>query len=339
MNDNNPPANWPDRAVGLGVGLASALLFAASTRGSSLALALAYFTPLPLLIGALGFSLLGAVAGALLGAGLLAHLGEPLLGVVFFLAFAAPSLVVAAAARHKAPAQTFSDKDASPPPLPRYSGPGLLLTVVLALAVLASWSGVAALTVHFHGFEAAMKAMATRFGPSLDEVVQDLRKMSPGIEGDAVKRLILLSAPAGVTASQTLLLAVNLWLAGRTVEVSGRLGRPWPELPENLVLPRLLAPIFVIAAGVSFDGGLVGALAGALAAACGLCLAIQGLAAIHAFSRESKYRGFILAALYAAVFALEPWSLIALALFGLVESVLSLRARKARRLSTKTENP
>lgn len=338
MNDNNPPANWADRAVGLGSGLASALLFAASTRGSNLALALAYFTPLPLLIGALGFSLLGALAGAMLGAGLLAHLGKPLLGVIFFLAFAAPALIAAAAARHNGPAKNRPEKDAAASP-PRYFSPGILLAVVLALAVLASWAGVAALTDYFHGFDAAMQAMLTRFGPSLDEVVGDLRKMSPEIGGDAVKRMILLSAPAGVAASQTLLFAVNLWLAGRTVEVSGRLGRLWPELPENLVLPRLLAPIFVIAAGVSFDGGLVGALAGALAAASGLCLAMQGLAAIHALSRESKFRGFILAALYAAVFALEPWSLIALALFGLVESVLSLRARKARRLSIKTENP
>ena len=62
MNDNNPPANWADRAVGLGAGLASALLFAASTRGTGLAMALAYFSPLPLLIGALGFSALGALA-------------------------------------------------------------------------------------------------------------------------------------------------------------------------------------------------------------------------------------------------------------------------------------
>ncbi len=348
MNDNNPPANWPDRAIGVGAALASALLFAASTRGSSLALALAYFTPLPLLIGAFGFSLLGAVVGAMLGAMLLSHLGQPLLGVAFFLAFAAPSLIVAAVAQREIPARDNLPDQQNPgqgnpakalAPQPRHFGPGVLLAVALALSTLAAWAGVAALTAHFHGFDAALKAMLAQFGPSLDEVVKELRKMSPDVEADAVKRLILLATPAGVAASQTLLLAVNLWLAGRTVEVSGRLGRPWPDLPENLVLPRLIAPIFVIAAGVSFDGGLVGALAGALAAACGLCLAIQGLAAIHAFSRELRLRGFMLAALYAFVFALEPWSLMALALFGLVESVLSLRVRKERRrLSIKTEN-
>ena len=333
MNDNNPPANWPDRAIGLGAGLASALLFAASTRGSSLAMALAYFAPLPLLIGALGFSTLGALGGAVLGALLLAHLAGPFVGAGFFFGFAAPALVVAALAR-----QVFPAKNDGSAPLPSFFPPGALLAVLMALAVLAAWIGVAILIDLHHGFNAALEALLTRFGPALDEVIENLKKMSPEIETDSVKRLILLSAPAAVAASQTLLMAINLWLAARTVEVSGRLGRPWPALPETLILPRAVAPLFVLSAGLSFNGGLVGALSGALAAASGLALALQGLAALHAFSRDFKFRGAMLAALYATVFALEPWSLIILAFFGLIESVFTLRARKARRLNAKTDN-
>ncbi|MGO9941933.1 MAG: DUF2232 domain-containing protein [Rhodoblastus sp.] len=332
MNDNNPPANWTDRAIGLGAGLASALLFAASAQGSSLAMALAYFAPLPLLIGALGFSLTGALVGALLGAGLLTHLDEPVLGPTFFLLFAAPALISAALAR-----RNFPTRVAEASPLPRYFGPGALLALMMALAVAAAWLGVGALVQLHHGFDAALQAMSERFGPALDEVVESLKKLSPEIEAEPVKRLILSSIPAAFAASQTLLLAINLYLAARTVEVSGRLGRPWPALPENLVLPRLVAPLFVVASGSAFSGGLIGLLAGVFAAASGLCLAIQGLAALHAFTRDSRFRGFLLSALYAAVFALEPWSFIALALFGLVESVFSLRAHKARRLNAKQE--
>src|SRR5208282_4514820 len=127
MNDNNPPDNWTDRAIGLGAGLASTLLFAASAQGSSLAMALAYFSALPLLIGALGFSLSGALVGALLGAGLLAHLDEPVLGPAFFLVFGAPALIAAALARRNIPA---SAAEASP--LPRFFGPGALLALVMA---------------------------------------------------------------------------------------------------------------------------------------------------------------------------------------------------------------
>jgi hypothetical protein len=330
MNDNNPPANWADRAIGLGAGLASTLLFAASTRGSGLAMALAYFSPLPLLIGALGFSALGALAGALLGAVLLSIMLGPALGIAFLFAFGAPALIVGALAR-----RAFPVKRGDSAPLPQYVTPGALLTVLCTLSVLVAWVGVAALIQHYHGFDAAMDALMTRFKAPLDEVVDDLQKMSPGLDGVPVKRLILLSAPAAVAASMTLLFAVNLWLAARVVDISGRLGRPWPALPENLVLLRVVAPAFVIAAGLAFKGGLVGALTGAFAAAAGLCLAIQGLATLHTLTRDNKFRGFLLSALYAVVFVLEPWSLLILALFGLVESALTLRARRARRLSSK----
>jgi hypothetical protein len=330
MNDNNPPANWADRAVGLGAGLASALLFAASTRGTGLAMALAYFSPLPLLIGALGFSVLGALAGALLGAVLLSTLLDPELGIAFLVAFGGPALIAGALA-----GRAFPVKQGESTPLPQYVTPGALLTVLCALSAIIAWIGVAVLTQHYHGFDAALDALMTRFKAPLDQVVDNLQKMSPGLEGEPVKRLILLSAPAGVAASQTLLFVVNLWLAARVVDISGRLGRPWPALPENLVLLRIMAPAFVIAAGLAFMGGLVGALAGAFAAPAGLCLAIQGLATLHALTRDNKFRGFLLSALYAVVFVLEPWSLLALALFGLVESALNLRARRARRLSSK----
>src|SRR5664279_1315319 len=127
MNDNNPPANWADRAVGLGAGLATALLFAASTRGTGLAMALAYFSPLPLLIGALGFSPLGAVVGALLGVVALTALLDPALLV----AFGAPALIAGTLAR-----RAFPVKQGDSAPLPQYVTPGALLTVLCALSIL-----------------------------------------------------------------------------------------------------------------------------------------------------------------------------------------------------------
>jgi F0F1-type ATP synthase assembly protein I len=54
-------------------------------------------------------------------------------------------------------------------------------------------------------------------------------------------------------------------------------------------------------------------------------------------SRNARFRGALLSALYAVVFVLEPWSILVLALFGLVESVFNLRARRARRLSMKIQ--
>lgn len=330
MNDNFPPANWPDRAVGFGAGLASALLFVVSTRGSSLAMALAYFSPLPLMIGAAGFSFPAALLGAFAGAGLLVFAAKLPFGLAFFLGFAAPALILAALLQSRLPSRDPGS------PAPRFAMPGDLLTVVILLAIGVASLGVGVLVSHYRGFDAALAAVLDRLGPALDELVKELRPISAELDADSIKRLLVMSAPAGVAASQTLLLAVNLWLAARTIEISGRLRRPWPTLPETLALPRLVGPICLLAAGLSFKGGLIGVIGGAVAAATGFGLALQGLAALHGLTRDARFRGAWLSALYASVLVLQPWSIVILALFGLVDSLFALRARKARSLSAKT---
>jgi hypothetical protein len=329
MNDNHPPANWPDRAVGFGAGLASALLFVVSTRGSSLAMALAYFSPLPLLIGAAGFSYPAALTGAVAGAALLAYAAHLSFGLGYFLGFAAPALVLAALLQARLPSRDPVS------PAPRFATPGALLAAIILAAIGVASLGVVTLILHYHGFDAALAAVMKRLAPALDELVANLRAVAPEAEASEMKRLLVLSAPAAVAASQTLLLTVNLWLAARTIEISGRLRRPWPPLPETLALPRLVAPIFLLAAGLSFKGGLFGVFGGAIAAATGFGLALQGLAALHGLTRDAKYRGAWLAGLYASALILEPWSVVVLAVIGLIESLFALRARKARSLNAK----
>ena len=150
--------------------------------------------------------------------------------------------------------------------------------------------------------------------------------------------LILLSAPAGVAASQTLLLAVNLWLAARTVEISGRLGRPWPPLPETLALPRIVAPIFVLAAGLCLTAAPLGAVAGVVAAAAGFGLALQGLRrAARPHPRLAVPRRHGSPASMPPRSCSSRWSVVVMALFGLIESAFSLRARKARAIPLKSD--
>jgi hypothetical protein len=324
MNDNFPPANWPDRAVAFGAGLASALLFVVSTRGSSLAMALAYFSPLPLMIAAAGFSFPAALLGALAGAALLVFAAQLPFGLGYFLGFAGPALLLAALLQAPLPSRDPAS------PAARFITPGALLATIILLAIGVAGLGVVVLVSHYHGFDAALTAILKRLGPALDELASGLRPVAPDFEADKIKRLLVMSAPAGVAASQTLLLAVNLWLAARTIEISGRLRRQWPSLPENLSLPRLVAPAFLLAAGLSFKGGLFGVLGGAVAAATGFGLALHGLAALHGLTRDSRFRGAWLSGLYAAVLVLEPWSVVVLAVFGLIDSAFSLRARKAR---------
>lgn len=334
MNDNFPPANWPDRAVAFGAGLASALLFVVSTRGSGLAMALAYFSPLPLMIAASGFSFPAALLGALAGAALLVYAAQLPFGLGYFLGFAGPALLLAALLQTPLrSAPLLSRESASPGP--RFMTPGALLTTIILLAIGVAGLGVVALVAHYQGFDAALTAILKRLGPALDELVESLRPAAADLDADKIKRLLVMSAPAGVAASQTLLLSVNLWLAARTIEISGRLRRPWPSLPENLALPRLVAPAFLLAAGLSFKGGVIGVIGGAAAAATGFGLALHGLAALHGLTRDSRFRGAWLSGLYAAVLVLEPWSIVVLTVFGLIDSAFSLRARQARSTTVK----
>jgi hypothetical protein len=333
MNDNNPPIDWSDRLVGFGAGLSSALMFAASTRGTGLAMVLAYVCVLPLLIGAVGFSSGAALAGAAAGGVVIAYAGEPVLGLAFFLGFGLPGFLLGALAR-----RTLTKRAPDATPFLTHLSPGALLAGIVLLATASAWCLSAALIWSEGGFAAALDAALTEYGPALDEALRGVKKFAPDFDLTLAKKIVVLSFPAAMAASQSLLLALNLWFAARAVEISGKLHRPWPPLPETLVLPRAIGAAFVLALGFCLAGGVTAVFAGAFAAAAGVALALQGLAVIHALTRAHGSRGGLLAALYASVavgLLVAPLILTLLSLFGLMESAFSLRLRRSRALKLK----
>jgi len=342
MNDNNPPTDWSDRLVGFGAGLASALLFAASTRGTGLAMALAYVCILPLLIGAVGFSALASVVGAAAGALFLSRAGEPLLGVAFFLGFGVPGFLLGLLARWTYRLKTPDDAPESTPEyLPYRLAPGPLLAGAVLLATCAAWGLAGALVWSEGGFDAAFDAALKEYGPALEGTLNKLAKVAPELDIALAKKVVILSFPGAVAASQTLLLAFNLWLAARALDISGRLGRAWPPLPETTILSYPFGLAFLLAVGLCFVSAPVAVFAGAFAASAGVALGLQGLATMHCLTRSHPQRGALLATLYAVTLvgvAVAPPILLTLVVFGLLESVLSLRARKARAKSAKIED-
>ncbi|PPQ39624.1 Predicted membrane protein [Rhodoblastus acidophilus] len=328
MNDNKPPIDWSDRLVGFGAGLSSALIFAASTRGTGLAIALAYVCVLPLLIGAAGFSVAAAAAGAAAGGLFLGLAGEPLLGFSFCLGFALPGALLGLLARW-----TYRRKSPEPTLLPARLSPGALLAGAVVLATLSAWTLAGGLIWSSGGFDRAFDAALQEYGPALDKALTKFARIAPQIDLDMVKRVAVLGFPAAVAASQTLLLTFNLWLAARAVDISGRLGQPWPPLPETTALPRWFGLAFLGALALCFVNARTAVFAGAFASASGLALAMQGLACAHALTRGHSSRGGWLATVYAVALVgvtVAPPLLLLFVLFGLAESALSLRARKAR---------
>jgi uncharacterized protein YybS (DUF2232 family) len=181
------------------------------------------------------------------------------------------------------------------------------------------------------GFETAVRLAAARAAPLIANMVGDPGRLPAGITIDEIAVIAVKTLPVLAAASLTLLLLVNLWLAGRTVEMSHRLSRPWPAIPENLRLPKAVAWVFpilvVLAVVLTSYGGLI---ARVFAAATAMILALQGLAVIHALTRKRAARLGLLIAMYMALVLLMPWPLLCCVLVGLVDAVFSLRDRRPR---------
>ena len=77
--------------VPLGAGLASALLFFLTVKGTPLAVALAYLAPLPLMIAALGWGALGGAIAAVVAAAAIAGFFGMEGALIFVLVVAAPA--------------------------------------------------------------------------------------------------------------------------------------------------------------------------------------------------------------------------------------------------------
>lgn len=300
--------------VALGAGLASALLFVVSAKGTTAAALIAYFTALPIMIAGLGFGHILGLTGAVLATGGVALALGPVLGAFYALCFALPGWWLSYLALLAQPAAASATSGGAT--LVWYPV-GRLVTWAAALAIAAVLALGAAVLVRYGGFDAATQVLARR----LDAAVAQT-STSPGAAMFFVRIL-----PLAMAASLFLMLSINLWLAGRVARVSERLRRPWPEVPEGLRLPVTAAGLFVAALLPAAFGGLVGTAAGVVAAALGLAFALQGLGAAHVLTRGFRGRGSILALIYIVTLAV-PVAVVALCLLGLVDCVFSLRSRR-----------
>jgi hypothetical protein len=333
--------------------LASALLFSLVTQGTIFAISLAYLAPLPIMIAMIGFGrAAGLAAAALATLAVIAiafiqqsraasdgALGAAALsGLTFALSLALPALWLSFLAALSRP------KDASPWTVATDAGRSsrrdyypLERLVAYGIAISATIAVIATLVVSVRngGFDAVLNRADAALTPMLETLAAET-PFPHGIDLHRLARLLVLAAPPVIAASTLLMLMINLWIAARVAEVSGRLPRPWPDIPHELRLSRIYAPVLFAAIAVSFVGGLPGLISAILAASLGMAFALQGLAVIHDLSRGSKYRALLLGLLYGSVAVLMPWPLLVFAAIGLIESVFSLRDRKKNSISPNT---
>ena len=301
--------------IALGAGVASALLFIVSATASFAAIALAYLTPLPIMIAALGFGHVSGSLAALVGAGTVALALGPVSGLTFIAVLGLPAWWLAYLVLLARPVPGATS---GPVGTVEWYPIGKLVIWIAALAALPVLMIGAAVMLRYGGYNHALSAMSSRL-----EALFAGTKLPGSISFTDLVR----AAPLAMAASTFLMLAFNLWLGGRIVLVSQKLVRPWPNLADGIRLPRQLAAAFLVLLGCAFLPDPSGLAAGVIAVALAMAFVCEGLAAAHVVTRGLSARRFILLAIYAVVVFLMPWPLLALALLGCLDCLFSLRGR------------
>ncbi len=291
--------------IALGAGLASGVLFVIPTKGTLIAAILSVIAPLPLMIAGLGFTApvsLGAVAVGTLVTGLLVN---PIYALVFIATVGAPAwgLSMIALRRHA----------------------GVVVACVCALAIVIALGFMGMATARFGSYQAAIDTTAEQLTPNLSGLLNG--DLPTGINARDFANWIVRLMPAVLAAWGVLSLSANLWIAARTVEISGLLRQPWTNVPDTLRLPRLAIAVLVVGlVGLAAPAtAQIAAIAVISALTCGF--ALQGLGAIHAMTRGRPTRRFLLTGVYLVAVFTFPWPLALLGLLGVLDCLLRLPRR------------
>lgn len=318
--------------IGIGAGTAAALLFASVTSGVWLSIPLFYLAPLPIMIAGLGWSHWAALIAALVAAIALGAAFGGVLSVAFLAGAGIPAWWLGYLVMLARPVTAGGNGQASGPSAAalEWYPPGrlvvwaaVLATLIVVVAIPNFGLDAASFRAGLHSALARMLQIETGTAPGQPLALPGVSNASRLL--DFLVEMIPLAAAVLATITNL----VNLWLAARVVKFSGRLARPWPQLPA-MTFPPTVAILLAVAVAVSFFGGLVGILAGVLSASLLIAYGVLGFAVLHDITRGINSRSFLLGGIYASVLVFG-WPMLVLCLLGLIEAAAGLRARVQRK--------
>lgn len=309
--------------INLACGLVSAVLFMSGTTGSSLGTILMSLAPLPLFIAGLGFGVRHGVIAA--GAGLFTvAIAIGGFGPLFYFAFVAipaPLITYAALLRRAIPAPGDPRGHAI-----EWFPAGNLILIAAGFAAI----GVAVALAAAFGADDYQEKMRSLVEPVFETLSRALTQDMTPEQISALRESFVAQAvrmlPAIFSVSAMLVILGNLWIAGFALRRSGQLDRPWLPL-QTLDYPKPAAAILLIAFLASRMGGTVGLAAMALTGTLVMAYFILGAVALLALSSGTVMRPLAVMAVILAMI-IEPFAMF-LALFGLAENFLQLRARRS----------
>lgn len=301
--------------VGVGAGLAAALLFLSPLGGTLLALPLFLLSSLPIAIAGLAWGSVSSAIAAVGATGTVAVALSLPAGVIYLALFGVPMAWACHLAGLSRTDPATGTTEWYPPGRILLQGAAATAAGLIVVGLVTDTSSDE-LTSALAAFLADMFAdppsgAAPPTAAELEDVARTLAALTPFLMG----------------ALYVIILVVNLWLASRIAEASGRLARPRERL-WTTVLPNEALVVFAIAIGAAFFPGSVGYAAGAVAGAFGGALALIGLAVLHAVTIGNSLRVMILVAAYVLLVFFGGFPLVILAVLGVADTVLHLRARR-----------
>ncbi len=334
-------------AVGAGAGLASGVLYSLMSQATLLAAALASLAPLPIMIAMLGFGRLVGVVALVAAVVAVAVLVPPVgtqsaggldtptrAALSFAFMLGAPALwlsYLASMSRPRGQAQWQTTAPSTTSYLREYVPVERVLTASVAIAATVVVLGVIIVVMRHGSLDLAVDHLASELTPMLEDVVGSSPRLPAGYDARRMATWLVLASAPVAAGTLFLVLLLNLWLAAKVTQLSGRLQRPWPDIAQEILIPPPYGVLLGVAFATTFLGGPPALIASIVAVVLAAAFALQGLAVVHVVSRGWKARGLVLWVMYGGVVLLMPSSLLVLALLGLVESVYSLRSRRAPR--------
>jgi hypothetical protein len=308
--------------IGIGAGLAAALLFASIVSGLLISLVLFYLAPLPIMIVALGWShWSGLIAALVAAAGLAASLKDNLF-LAFLLGIGLPAWWLSYLTLLARPVATAGGVRLEWYPVGRLVIWGAILSFLVVTAALLA-IGQTEETIRAE-LRSVFETVLRRPNSSL--------AAPPLADYDGRIDAFVTVAPLVAAVSITGINLAMLWLSARIVKLSNRLRRPWPDIAAMNFPPAALAMFGAAIAGVLLAGvlGLLGMLAGVFAASLGASFTILGFAVLHTITRGMGVRAILLSTVYVAAVLIWPVSLL-MTLLGLAETTFDIRGRIANR--------